>query len=176
MLYSVVRLQPSGKAYDVPVEGDWVTIAVVAERGPVKLTMSSNIAVVEGGGEGSQEAQSRPLKGRKYITLKLVDFGVAGRSDKDGKKEIKGDALLTMLLFEADSCSKEKHPDDKSGKFAKKYYSGGSGGAYEACANLTAGTVIAIMNARILKPYKACSIRLCTPSLAFSHSAARPIC
>ena len=33
-LYSVVRLLPNKQGYDVPVCGDWLTIAVVAERAP----------------------------------------------------------------------------------------------------------------------------------------------
>ena len=37
-LYSVIRLSPNKQGYDVPVEGDWVTIAVVAERGPMRYT------------------------------------------------------------------------------------------------------------------------------------------
>ncbi|CAK5281563.1 unnamed protein product, partial [Mycena citricolor] len=37
-LYSVARLTQDKQGYDVPVEADWVTIAVVAERGPYKLS------------------------------------------------------------------------------------------------------------------------------------------
>jgi hypothetical protein len=33
-LYSAVRLLPDKHGYDVPVAGDWVTIAVVAEGAP----------------------------------------------------------------------------------------------------------------------------------------------
>ncbi|EJF55303.1 hypothetical protein DICSQDRAFT_176122, partial [Dichomitus squalens LYAD-421 SS1] len=39
-LYSVVRLLPNKQGYDVPVSGDWVTIAVVAERGKMKYTQA----------------------------------------------------------------------------------------------------------------------------------------
>ncbi|KAH9984300.1 hypothetical protein BJV77DRAFT_1072230 [Russula vinacea] len=53
-LYSVLRAQPGGAAgakgqvYDVPVVGDWVTIAVVAERSPVRV---SRAPVAVGPGE-----------------------------------------------------------------------------------------------------------------------------
>jgi hypothetical protein len=43
-LYSIVRAYPGvgtgarGQVYDVPVVGDWVTIAVVAERSPIRVS------------------------------------------------------------------------------------------------------------------------------------------
>ncbi len=37
-LYSMVHLRADKQGYDVPLFGDWVTIAVIAERGPVKFT------------------------------------------------------------------------------------------------------------------------------------------
>ena len=40
-MYSVVRLQANKQAYEVPVDGDWVTVAVVAERGDVRVTGGS---------------------------------------------------------------------------------------------------------------------------------------
>ena len=35
-----VRLQPNKQGYDVPVCGDWLTVAVVAERGKMKYTQA----------------------------------------------------------------------------------------------------------------------------------------
>ncbi|KAK7688515.1 hypothetical protein QCA50_008053 [Cerrena zonata] len=54
-LYSVVRLQPNKQGYDIPVEGDWVTIAVVAERGPLRYTK----APVGVGKDGADETAEK---------------------------------------------------------------------------------------------------------------------
>ena len=43
---------------------------------------------------------------------------------------------------------------------SERLYLGGSGGAFEACATLREGAVIAIMNARILKPFQVSTLRV----------------
>lgn len=177
-LYSVARLTQNRQAYEVPVAGDWVTIAVIAERGQISVSRVSakaeadeDISDTEDGSlealdskTGQQESKSdtktkkakvapkRKPSGRKYLTLKLVDFGHRSADSQASKAVIKGDALLNMILFEADSYSTLK---DSTG-LSDRVYRGGSGGAFEACAKLREGTVIAVMNAKILKPFQVC--------------------
>src|SRR5271154_4381922 len=81
LLYSVIRLLPHKQGYEVPVAGDWVTIAVVAERGPIKFSR----APVGVGHEDLDENNPKPKRktetepppkaGKKYVNIKLVDFG-----------------------------------------------------------------------------------------------------
>lgn len=184
MLYSVVRLSPDRQTYDVPVVGDWITIAVVAERGQVQVSNTAkgsynnfkskakakSKAKVSGEesqeddndedseshdkkkskpGQPSKSSSAKPV-GKKHMMLRLVDFGHrASGSATGGKRQICGDALLNMLLFEADSFAMEK----KDG-LSERVYKGGSGGAFERCARMREGTVLAIMNPKIMKPFQ----------------------
>ncbi|TCD60851.1 hypothetical protein EIP91_009400 [Steccherinum ochraceum] len=177
-LYSVIRLLPNKQGYDVPVEGDWVTIAVVAERGPLKYSKAP-----VGVGRGDQEhlpqkdakvdeivpdvdskttdlrhwkgkakqEQSRP-SGKKYINLKLIDFGCRSGSSSatGGKSTIRGDAFLSLLLFESDRVEDEVREDGTK----RKVYRGGSKGAFERISKLKEGAVVALLNPRILKPFQ----------------------
>ncbi|KAF8583408.1 hypothetical protein K439DRAFT_1412151 [Ramaria rubella] len=169
LLYSVIRPLPSNQGYDVPVPGDWVTIAVIAEMGPIKLTSTSSTIHADddarpsngkdGTGKGKQkvEPEDKKMRGKKYMSLKLVDFGTRSRtSSATPKAQIRGDALLTLLLFEADSHSFVE--DENRAKGCKtertKVYKGGSGGAFEACMKLHEGAVVAILNPKVLKPYQ----------------------
>ncbi|KAG9098920.1 hypothetical protein FRC07_010574, partial [Ceratobasidium sp. 392] len=169
-LYSVVRLSPDRAAYDVPVEGDWVTIAVVAERGQVQISKrggkrkgdQDKAKGKQGGTDGDagkpaddDDEDDRPTpKDKKYMRLLLVDFGHRASEGKPAPKEqYKGDALLNMLLFEADSV-KTIDGEDGRGKGKNVVYKGGSGGAFEKCSKLREGAVLAILNPRILKPFQ----------------------
>ncbi|KAI6037943.1 hypothetical protein EDC04DRAFT_2570506 [Pisolithus marmoratus] len=166
-LYSCIRLLPNKSGYDVPVEGDWVTIAVVAERGPVRVSRAP--VSVEPGDDGrasdhesgpALEAREKPTKkqihppkshGKKYVNMKLIDFGARSRSSATGgEATLRGDALLSLLLFESDGFDKIKEDDGTE----RKIYKGGSRGAYEAMSKLKEGDVIAILNPRVLKPYQ----------------------
>ncbi|EUC55690.1 Cdc23 protein, partial [Rhizoctonia solani AG-3 Rhs1AP] len=167
-LYSVVRLSPDRSGYDVPVEGDWVTIAVIAERGQVQVSKRGNRGGPQGkkdnkstsgaAGQNTNEdddEDSRPApREKKYMRLLLVDFGhrVSEGQPTPGE-QTKGDALLNMLLFEADSAKTEDGQSTRS-KGKGVTYKGGSGGAFEACAKLREGAVLAILNPRILKPFQ----------------------
>jgi minichromosome maintenance protein 10 len=164
----VIRLLPNKQGYDVPVEGDWVTIAVVAERGPVKFTR----APVGLGCEGDvkdrrkekQSAMSNDkdktsntrteLHGKKYVNLKLIDFGCRTRSSSShtgGQATIRGDAFLSLLLFESDGFDTVTSEDATRGR---KVYKGGSKGAFETMAKLKEGAVIALLNPKVLKPFQ----------------------
>ena len=172
-LYSVVRASPNagagarGQAFDVPVFGDWVTIAVVAERGPIRV---SRAPVALGPGEardadspdvtapttsvppsvrnskkpGNNKDQPPTVAGRKYVNLTLIDFGANGK-----KGTSCGDAALSLLLFESDSYDTVSRG---SNLLPDKIYKGGSRGAFEAMAKLREGSVIALLNPRVLKP------------------------
>jgi minichromosome maintenance protein 10 len=173
MLYSVIRSLPNNEGYDVPVVGDWVTIAVVGERGPIRVSRGPTNApgpddhdndVGDGGDPSSSNAKSdvpKPKKGgepqppkptgRKYVNLKLIDFGARSRgSEVGGKAVIRGDAFLSLLLFEADN--KEKVPREGGG-LPETIYKGGSRGAFERMAAMPEGAVIALLNPRVLKPF-----------------------
>ncbi|ORX36122.1 hypothetical protein BD324DRAFT_652025 [Kockovaella imperatae] len=160
LLYSVIRLSRDGATYDVPVEGDWVTIAIVAERSQVRVSgakegpgSDSDDDAKQGDKEKSrvQKDKSKWQKRRgprKYVNLKLVSL--PSRAASIGKSVGQmGDALLQLLLFESDSKVHDK--DDGESQFR---YQGGSGGAYEKWCNLTEGTVIAVLNPRVLRPLR----------------------
>ncbi|KAJ7270679.1 hypothetical protein B0H12DRAFT_1177892 [Mycena haematopus] len=152
-LYSAVRLLPDKQGYDVPVSGDWITIAVVAERGPYKYSMAP-VEITPDEEDGRKEkAKERSKSGKKFINIKLVDFGATARSASSatgGKAVIRGDALLSLLLFESDGF--EMVPQDEGRP--KKVYRGGSRGAFEEMCDLKEGDVVALLNPRILKPFQ----------------------
>ncbi|KAF5385678.1 hypothetical protein D9757_005513 [Collybiopsis confluens] len=169
LLYSCIRLLPDKTGYDVPVDGDWITIAVVAERGPIKYT-NPPVGV---GREQEAEADGEPSangkeKGRKkgahkadapnprkrYVNVKLIDFGSHSSSSSSTKSQIRGDAFLTLLLFEADSVDLITEEYGVKLNKPKKVYRGGSGGAFEVMAKLKEGDVIALLNPTIKKPFQ----------------------
>ncbi|KAN0141784.1 hypothetical protein V8E53_000246 [Lactarius tabidus] len=168
-LYSIVRAYPGvgkgarGQVYDVPVVGDWVTIAVVAERSPIRVSRAP-VSLAQGEARDADDPDPipnpsvppphrssksvnkdpPPRAGRKYVNLTLIDFGVGGK-----KGTSRGDAVLSLLLFEADSCDTVSRGD---GLLPEKIYRGGGRGSFEAMAKLREGTVIALLNPRVLKP------------------------
>ncbi|KDQ20112.1 hypothetical protein BOTBODRAFT_51459 [Botryobasidium botryosum FD-172 SS1] len=173
LLYSVIRPLQNKQGYDVPVAGDWVTIAVVAERGKIQLTKGGvkkngeHADIEDEADEANAKAKpqetrdgskkkldKKPYGGKKFVNVRLVDFGHRSSSHfgsaSKTKSTVGGDALLSMLLFEADSysalCSNEGLDD--------RIYKGGSGGAFEKCSKFPEGTVIAILNPKILKPFQ----------------------
>ncbi|KAJ7585244.1 hypothetical protein C8J56DRAFT_1053628 [Mycena floridula] len=152
-LYSAIRLLPDKQGYDVPVEGDWVTIAVVAERGPVKYTKAPiGIGADEGDAKHKSGKPGQPQKpmGKKFVNIKLVDFGTRSRSSATGGKNVlRGDALLTLLLFESDGF---ELVTKEAGAKPEKVYKGGSRGAFEFVSKIKEGDVIALLNPKVLKP------------------------
>lgn len=180
----MVRLLPSKQGYDVPVCGDWLTIAVVAERGPMRYTQApvgvSRDEKLDQGDEDRMDALpsleqdasaksgvSRPAPfqkrrkpyeegtkptGKKYVNLRLIDFGCRSRggSEDGGKAKIRGDAYLSLLLFESDSCDVVVKEDGSK----EKIYRGGSRGAFERMSKLREGAVVALLNPKILKPFQ----------------------
>ncbi len=162
-LYSIVRLKQDKQSYDVPLFGDWVTIAVVAERGPVKLTrapVTLDPDEPQGKktwekGKGKEDEVKKPT-GKKFVNFKLIDFGARSKSSANGEQSvIRGDAFLTLLLFEADGF--DLIQEDVNQK-PRKLYKGGSRGAFETMAKVKEGDVIALLNPKILKPFQVCSV------------------
>ncbi|TFY67206.1 hypothetical protein EVJ58_g1772 [Rhodofomes roseus] len=185
-LYSVVRLLPSKQGYDVPVEGDWLTIAVVAERGKVKQSQAPvGIGRDDKMGADDDEDETtvdqldvpldatapakgtqghpRPKRvrkdepprpsGKKYVNMKLVDFGcrtTPGSSATGGQTVIRGDASLSLLLFESDGHDVVIKENGKK----EKIYRGGSRGAFEKMSMLKEGAVVALLNPKVLKPFQ----------------------
>lgn len=165
LLYSIVRLSRDGTFYDIPLLGDWITIAVVAEKnGGVKFTKGgpaigdeasdeedeAGAAPVKRGPDGKKPAKKDKAKNKGQMSKKFVTFKLVSLPTKSsGKAATGGDASLTMLLFEADSFT-----TGGSRNGGKKVYKGGSGGAFEKYWNLQVGTVVAILNPRVLRPMK----------------------
>ena len=177
-LYSSIRLLPSKQGYDVPVAGDWVTIAVVAERGPVKYSRAPIGIGKEDGGDEDEDALSKlvddgsgrfkfenPKKpkqrakdnappkpsGKKYVNMKLIDFGARSSRSSSSKATIRGDAFLSLLLFESDGYDTIQKGD---GSKAEKIYKGGSRGAFESMSKVKEGDVVALLNPKVLKPFQ----------------------
>ncbi|AFR95873.1 hypothetical protein CNAG_06588 [Cryptococcus neoformans var. grubii H99] len=203
-LYSVVRLSRDGTSYDVPADDEWVTIAVVAQRGPIKISGMKEKRVGsdrednndndndddnddsedeadysdsdDQDGEGSGDIKDLiGEKGRSFEKPKITKKKkVKESSSKDDWKKHReprkyinftlcamphrsrnasapsGDALLHLLLFEADHVVRIEHGNGE----VTKSYRGGSGGAYEKWCNLPEGSVIAILNPRIWRNLK----------------------
>ncbi|KAF8331839.1 uncharacterized protein EI90DRAFT_2919190, partial [Cantharellus anzutake] len=163
MLYSVARLARGGHNYEVPVAGEWVTIGVIAERGQISVSRGYGSRVQHSTAEAQGQSQLDDLcessqgasevvhkSAKKYLTLRLVDFGRRGQDPTTGKSVIKGDALLNMILFESDTVSSLKD----AGGSEQRVYKGGSGGVFEASSTLREGAVIVVTNPRILKPFQ----------------------
>jgi minichromosome maintenance protein 10 len=147
-LYSVARPSKHRQEYEVPIEGEWVTIAVVAERGEVKVSYRGASHADDDNDQSETNRRNGP---KKYITIRLVDLGGASA---DGKgKAVRGDAHLNMILFEADLVKASR---EKSSRGVERSYKGGSGGAFEHSSSFPEGTVIAICTPKVLKPYQVC--------------------
>ena len=165
LLYSVIRLSRDNATYDIPVEGDWLTIAVVAERGEVRVSGTKGHVEsdsedeagpskpkigdrAQGEGEGDVKEKWRRRRGpRKYINLKLCALPPRSKTISGPS----GDALLQLLLFEADAVVRTDPGEEGE---VRRSYRGGSGGAYERWCNLSVGSVVAILNPRVLRPLK----------------------
>ena len=149
-LYSIARPSKNRQGYDIPVDAEWVTIAIVAERGDIKL-QNGTIKTTEPN-EKDAQAQTEQTKGpKKYTTIRLIDLG--GVAPKEKTKSPRGDAYLNMMLFEADSVTTSRESDSRT---VERSYKGGSGGAFEQSARFPEGTVIAICSPKVLRPYQVC--------------------
>lgn len=165
-----------------------MTIAVIAERGPIKYTKApvgvdkdeeekkkkkkwdgkgKGVALEEDGGGGGGG-------GKKYVTLKMIDFGARSSSSSSGLggSGIRGDAMLNLILFEADRVDLISNGGSST---TEKVYKGGSGGAFEKLMNVREGDVIALLNPRVLKPFSRANDGQTIPILALTPSTASSI-
>lgn len=112
-----------------------------------------------------KEEPPRP-SGKKYVNMKLVDFGcrTARGSATGGQAVIRGDASLSLLLFESDGYDVVTREDGKKDKI----YRGGSRGAFEKMSMLREGAVVALLNPKILKPFQVRHIARTRP-IAHEH-------
>ena len=169
-LYSVIRTTKSGTELEVPLPGDWVTIGVLADKSDIRTTTPVAAAIkeeVEEGADGETAAPKRSQKAKKFISFKLLDL----RHKNAGG----GDGIVNLFLFESDSmrefdlglpddAEEETRPNGvrfrrevAKGKVFQKAFNGGSGGAYEKFWKEIDGTVVAILNPKIMKPRVVCS-------------------
>ena len=155
-IYSIARPSKDRQKYDIPVEAEWVTIAVVAERGKIKI-QNGPIKAAENMEKVGDEAQSETgrIGSKKYTTLRLVDL--CGSSSGDNSKAPRGDAYLNMMLFEAEAVTTSKTQNSRA---VERSYRGGSGGAFEQSSRFPEGSVIAICSPRVLRPYQVCRVAL----------------
>jgi minichromosome maintenance protein 10 len=107
-------------------------------------------------GQGAGEWTSKKKKpgknapASKFITIKICSL--PSRSQLSGSSSSsQGDAIMNVMLFEADSD--ETLPPSYPGEPVQRQYRGGSGGAFEVWWKLAVGTVVGIINPRILKPF-----------------------
>lgn len=149
-----MRPSKNRQGYDIPVDAEWVTIAVVAERGDIKLRNAS-LGATEPDEKVSENQTERKTGPKKYTTIRLVDLGGIGSNEKG--KSPRGDAYLNMMLFEADSVTTSR---ESGARAVERSYKGGSGGAFEQSARFSEGSVIAICSPKVLRPYQVCCVLL----------------
>lgn len=177
-LYSVIRLSKDRQQYDVPLDSDWVTIAIVCGKSEIKNINGGNAIshpsastkVESDDGGDDEDADASPIrkkgktrvktenitdgkrKTRKFVNLKLCSLPTKASRKGNG---VSGDTLLTLLLFEAETETRETKGDT-----VKRHYRGGSGGAYEKWWKLDVGSVIGIVAPKVLKPWGVSSLTI----------------
>ena len=77
----------------------------------------------KGKGKKGKEPPPKP-KGKRYVNIKLVDFGARSRPNAGSTTAaIRGDAFLSLLLFEADKfdlVSREEGDGDGESRFGRQ--------------------------------------------------------
>lgn len=186
LLYSIVRPQfanaikrgygGGGGDLEVPVVGEWITIGVLVEKSPIRITNGPQELVESKSDEdvesnsnesGNEDAppkikitKQEKTRPRKFISFKLVDLGHESYATDSGssttsvtaaRSSLRGDAILNLMLFEASRSSKGTTDNTgRRGGISEIVYTGGSGGAFEKFAKETEGAVIAIRNPRVM--------------------------
>jgi minichromosome maintenance protein 10 len=174
-LYSVARPSRGGSELEVPIDGDFILIGVLAEKSQIKTTNPQTVKIETEDNDaerairaGDDEPPSKKRKvtsaparkAKKYVSFKLIDLG---RRNGTG-----GDAVLNLMLFEADAATFAATGDESDeettatgvrvqreggrGRSQAKRYAGGSGGAYEKFWKESDGAVVAVLNPRLMKP------------------------
>lgn len=146
--------------------GDWVTIAVIAERGPIRFTKAPVGVEKDEDAKGKKRWEGKKKDkvgqpeeeggrgGKKYVTLKMIDFGARSQTPGGGGYgQIRGDAFLNLILFEADAFDLTTREGGRK-RGGEKVYRGGSGGAFEKLMDVREGDVVALLNPRVLRPFQ----------------------
>lgn len=189
LLYSIVRPGRSGSELEVPLDGDFIIIGVLAEKSDIRMQANPAIKAPpknpkkskKGKGkqvdredadelqdsEADEEEEEEPAVVEKKQPKRFVIFKLLDMRLKRGQTTASGDGALTVFLFESTSSStlhdveQEEVATTSRGvrirgeaQEQKKttVYKGGSGGAYEKFCKESNGTVVAILNPRVLKP------------------------
>lgn len=168
-LYSVIRLSKDRQHYDVPLDSDWVTIAIVCGKSELKSINTGTGRTPQKDDSDEEEPDQKPKllkngkkakaepgegvqdvkkKTRKFVTLRLCSL--PSKASRKGTS-VGGDTMLNLLLFEADSETKSVTKG-----VVTHHYRGGSGGAYEKWWKLDVGSVIGIIGPKVLKPWGVC--------------------
>ncbi|KAJ9125022.1 hypothetical protein QFC24_002956 [Naganishia onofrii] len=169
-LYSVIRLSKDRQHFDVPLDSDWVTVAIVCGKSELKsINTGTGRTIHKDDSEEDEDQDQKPKaskhktkvkaekgegfqdvkkKTRKFVTLRLCSLPT--KASRRGTS-IGGDTLLNLLLFEADTETKST-----SKGVVTHQYRGGSGGAYEKWWKLDVGSVIGIIAPKVLKPWGVC--------------------
>ncbi|EGG03896.1 uncharacterized protein MELLADRAFT_89687 [Melampsora larici-populina 98AG31] len=168
-----------GTEWDIPLIGDWVLFAVIGEKGDLKLTnpQNSQLPPSESKSLGSKQkgkaarvpegeddelseclrrdedvqqatndaefSSGRIRQRRHYINFKLIDMSSKSISQS-------GSGMINMILFEAEDVSSTDTIDINGNPTIHKVYRGGSGGAYEKFWKEQPGTLIAILNPKVI--------------------------
>ncbi|KAK0569010.1 hypothetical protein OC861_001351 [Tilletia horrida] len=164
----------SASRYDLPLDGDWVVIGVLAEKSPIRMTRGGQAAGNEDAVLGDEDEDGKRAaimrtyrpnnQPRKYMAWKLVDFGNASSvpgADSRTRGTDSGDCVLSLTLFAADEEPEEPKDDESRNHVRqeirdavrpdkKTWYHGGSKGAFEKYWKEREGTVVAIVSPRIM--------------------------
>lgn len=199
-LYQIARgSKRSAIDMDVPVVGDWVMIAVLAEKGEIRF-VNAQKPVKKGAKKDADKDEVDEKDRKKKKRRKPEDDDSSGgesaldgsddeadksRQERDAKPRryisfkmvdlssaktsSAGQSSVSLYLYESDS----RAGDVKRGEdgVERGAYRGGSGGAYERWWKESEGAVLAILNPRVTKPF---NVRLlCLRWCDVAHSACR---
>ncbi|KAH9443100.1 hypothetical protein Pst134EB_027452 [Puccinia striiformis f. sp. tritici] len=167
----------SGNDWNVPLIGDWVLFGVIGQKSDFKNTtpyiasqvnrlttqpqshtpskskklvdkdndqevvdeLNEELARDDQAKQPKEEEVKKPQP-KKFVTFKLIDMS-------SNKISSSGSGVIKMILFESDSQSSSSG----GGGEGEKSYRGGSGGAYEKYWKEQPGTLIGILNPKVLK-------------------------
>ncbi|KAI9621168.1 hypothetical protein H4Q26_013367 [Puccinia striiformis f. sp. tritici PST-130] len=151
-LYAIIRKVEgngfqSGNDWNVPLIGDWVLFGVIGQKSDFKNTtpyIASQELARDDQAKQPKEEVKKP-KPKKFVTFKLIDMS-------SNKISSSGSGVIKMILFESDSqSSSSSSSSGGGGGDGEKSYRGGSGGAYEKYWKEQPGTLIGILNPKVLK-------------------------
>ncbi len=155
-----MQVSRDGQAYNVPVDAEWATIAIVCKKDH-RTSSGKTYERSEWDSDEEERQEQRGMKGepepdeshrKKFRQQKtgrngkhFVVFELTTLPTRASKAGTGGDTILRLLLFQADT--EWQTPNGQS------TFKGGSGGAYEKWNKLDVGSVIGLLNPKVIKPY-----------------------